>query len=63
MNSADIPQHLLTHEAVHRSGTRSLSRALKLARVVASRPVMGWRLADLAVACDLDRGTVHRMLA
>jgi len=63
MNSADIPQHLLTHETVHRSGTRSLSRALKLARVVASRPVMGWRLADLAVACDLDRGTVHRMLA
>lgn len=63
MNSVDIPHHVLKGEASHRAGTRSLSRALKLARMVASRPVTGWRLADLAVACELDRGTVHRMLA
>ena len=24
---------------------------------------MGWRLVDLAQACDLDKGTAHRMLA
>lgn len=46
-----------------RAGTRSLGRGIKLARMVASRPQFGWRLSDLAAACNLDRGTVHRMLA
>jgi len=45
-----------------RPGTRSLSRAIKLMRMVASRPQFGWRLSDLAAACELDRATVHRML-
>lgn len=45
-----------------RSGTRSLSRSVKLMRMVASRPQFGWRLSDLAAACELDRATVHRML-
>jgi len=44
------------------SGTRTLSRGIQLLRVVASRPDIGWRLSDLAHACDLDKATVHRML-
>ncbi|SDV47214.1 DNA-binding transcriptional regulator, IclR family [Chitinasiproducens palmae] len=32
-------------------------------RVIATRPQVGWRLSDLAIACDQDKGTVHRMLA
>lgn len=44
------------------SGTRTLSRGIQLLRVVASRPDVGWRLSDLAHACDLDKATVHRML-
>lgn len=31
--------------------------------MVATRPVVGWRLSDLAVACEQDRATVHRMLS
>ncbi len=45
-----------------RPGTRSLSRGIKLMRVIASRPQFGWRLSDLAAASGLDRATVHRML-
>ncbi|VTU22528.1 IclR family transcriptional regulator [Variovorax sp. PBL-E5] len=46
-----------------RPGTRSLARGIKLLRAIASRPQFGWRLSDLAAACELDRATVHRMLA
>jgi len=46
-----------------RTGTRSFGRGIKLMRMVAARPQFGWRLSDLSVACDLDRATVHRMLA
>jgi DNA-binding IclR family transcriptional regulator len=46
-----------------RAGTRSLSRGIKVLRMVASRPEVGWRLCDLATACDEDRATVHRVLA
>jgi DNA-binding IclR family transcriptional regulator len=49
--------------ASERPGTRSLGRLIKLLRMVASRPQFGWRLSDLAAACNLDRATVHRMLA
>jgi DNA-binding IclR family transcriptional regulator len=45
------------------SGTQSLTRGLKLLRMVATRGEMGWRLSDLAAACGLDKGTAHRMLA
>ncbi len=45
------------------SGTQSLTRSIKLLRVLAMRGELGWRLSDLAATCDLDRGTVHRMLA
>jgi len=50
-------------DAAERHGTRSLARGIRLLRMVAARPQFGWRLSDLAVACQLDRGTVHRMLA
>ncbi len=46
-----------------RPGTRSITRLIKLMRTIAARPQFGWRLCDLAVACNLDRATVHRMLA
>ena len=31
-------------------------------RMVASKPEFGWRLSDLAAACQQDKATVHRML-
>lgn len=45
-----------------RPGTRSLTRGIKVLRMVASRPGIGWRLSDLATACGEDRATVHRVL-
>jgi len=49
--------------APDRTGTQSLSRAIKLMRTIAARPDFGWRLSDLASVCKQDKGTVHRMLA
>jgi DNA-binding IclR family transcriptional regulator len=46
-----------------RTGTQSLGRGIKLMRMIASRPQFGWRLSDLAAACNQDKATVHRMLA
>jgi DNA-binding IclR family transcriptional regulator len=46
-----------------RSGTQSLSRSVKLLRVLATRGEIGWRLSDVAAACGLDKGTAHRILA
>lgn len=46
-----------------RSGTQSLSRSIKLLRVLATRGEIGWRLSDVAAACGLDKGTAHRILA
>jgi len=48
--------------ATARPGTGSLGRGIKVLRMVASRPEVGWRLCDLAIACDEDRATVHRAL-
>ncbi len=31
-------------------------------RMIASKPEFGWRLSDLATACQQDKATVHRML-
>ncbi|ROZ68775.1 IclR family transcriptional regulator [Ramlibacter sp. WS9] len=45
------------------SGTQSLIRGIKLLRVLATRGELGWRLSDLAAACNLDKGTAHRMLS
>lgn len=44
-------------------GTQSLSRGIRILRAIASRPLFGWRLSDLCVACEMDKATVHRMLA
>lgn len=53
----------LAAPASDRNGTQSLSRGIRLMRAVAARPTFGWRLSDLAAACGMDKGTVHRMLA
>jgi DNA-binding IclR family transcriptional regulator len=45
------------------TGTQSLSRSIRLLRVLATRGEIGWRLSDLAAACELDKSTAHRMLA
>lgn len=45
------------------AGTQSLSRSIRLLRVLATRGEIGWRLSDLAAACDLDKSTAHRILA
>lgn len=64
MNLSELAQALPEQaEVPGRQGTQSLSRGIKLMRVIASRPGFGWRLSDLAVACGQDRATVHRMLA
>lgn len=63
MNLADLPSPALDAAAPARVGTQSLSRGIKLLRMVATRPQVGWRLSDLAVACEQDKATVHRMLA
>jgi len=64
MNLADLsmPQTFSPVTAT-KMGTQSLARGIKLMRIVATRPVVGWRLSDLAVACEQDKATVHRMLA
>src|SRR5438128_1564282 len=45
-----------------RSGTQSIERAALLLRELALRGTAGWSLRDLALHCELDRATVHRML-
>jgi DNA-binding IclR family transcriptional regulator len=51
-----------TNPRTARSGTQSLERAVLLLREIASRSHAGWGLRDLAQHCELDHGTVHRML-
>jgi len=64
MNLAELPLSVTTGPAAPaRVGTQSLARGLKLLRMVATRPEVGWRLSDLAMACEQDKGTVHRMLS
>ena len=64
MNLADLPLSVTLDSATPaRVGTQSLGRGIKLLRMVATRPQVGWRLSDLAVACEQDKATVHRMLA
>ena len=45
------------------SGTQSIERALRILRELAARGEFGWRLSDLAARCDVDKGTVHRILS
>lgn len=46
-----------------RSGTQTLERGAALLKELAARGTVGWRLSDLARRCDLDKGTVHRIMA
>ncbi len=45
------------------SGTQSIERALRILRELAARGAFGWRLSDLAARCEVDKGTVHRVLS
>lgn len=49
-------------ESQTRTGTQSVERAILLLKAVATRGTTGWRLTDLAAACDLDKSTAHRLL-
>ncbi|EJL72306.1 transcriptional regulator [Variovorax sp. CF313] len=44
-------------------GTQSIERALRVLRELAARGEFGWRLSDLAARCEVDKGTVHRVLS
>ncbi len=44
-------------------GTQTLARSVVLLKAVATRPMQGWRLTDLAGFCCFDKGSTHRMLA
>jgi DNA-binding IclR family transcriptional regulator len=64
MNLADLVSMPPAGASAHsRFGTQSLARGIRLMRMIATRPQVGWRLSDLALACDQDKATVHRMLA
>lgn len=63
MNLAHLAKQAPVTAGPDRSGTQSLARGIKLLRMIATRPGFGWRLSDLAAACQQDKATVHRMLA
>jgi len=46
-----------------RSGTQSIEKALRVMRDVASHHILGARLTDIAQRCEMDKGTVCRVLA
>jgi len=48
--------------AAARTGTQSIERAVRILREVAMRGPAGWELQELAVRCELNRPTVHRIL-
>ncbi|MEJ8825911.1 helix-turn-helix domain-containing protein [Variovorax humicola] len=49
--------------ATENTGTQSIERALRILRELAARGEFGWRLSDLSARCEVDKGTVHRVLA
>ena len=57
-----MPRTLNAQTAAPRSGTQSIERTLRLLREIGTRSHSGWQLADLARGCELDKGTVRRML-
>ncbi|CAG4900036.1 IclR family transcriptional regulator [Paraburkholderia gardini] len=64
MNLADMASITPCNEGTSsRFGTQSLARGIRLMRTIATRPQVGWRLTDLAIACGQDKATVRRMLA
>ena len=52
MNLVDLAQQAQAAGGPDRSGTQSLARGIKLMRMIAARPGFGWRLSDLAAACQ-----------
>ncbi len=52
-----------TVQAPAQHGTQSIERALRILRELAARGEFGWRLSDLAARCEVDKGTVHRVLS
>ena len=57
-----MPPSTASSSTAPRSGTQSIERAALLLRELATRGTAGWSLRDLALHCELDRATVHRML-
>ena len=51
-----------TPTAPARAGTQSIERTIKILTALASHGISGWTLPDLARHCQLDRGTVRRIL-
>jgi len=45
------------------SGTQSIERAIQLLKLLATRSTFGWGLTELAQRSELDKATVHRILA
>lgn len=46
-----------------RTGTQSIDRVVALLKALSTRRQVGWRLADIAARCELDRATAHRILS
>jgi len=44
-------------------GTRSITRAIDVAKAVAEHKQIGWRLTDLAARCGLEKSTAYRILS
>jgi len=44
-------------------GTRSITRAIDVAKAVAEHKQIGWRLTDLAARCGLEKSTTFRILS
>ncbi|OLL31224.1 transcriptional regulator [Burkholderia sp. SRS-W-2-2016] len=64
MNLAEMASIMpVNQHTTSRFGTQSLARGIRLMRTIATRPQVGWRLTDLAIACGQDKATVRRMLA
>ncbi len=51
-----------TAQAPARAGTQSIERTVRILTALASHGISGWTLPDLARHCQLDRGTVRRIL-
>lgn len=51
-----------TPNAPARAGTQSIERTVRILTALASHGISGWTLPDLARHCQLDRGTVRRIL-
>lgn len=44
------------------TGTQTLERGARILKELATRPRVGWGLTELALRCELDKATTHRIL-